>query len=122
VCARLFGSKGSFIPSAPQRELRELTRYRRTLVEERARLLNRIQKTLEDANLKLAAVVTDISGVSARAMLEALLAGQTDPMVLANLARGRLRETREALSQALVGRFKPHHAFMLTNTSAIWIT
>lgn len=106
--------RGSFIPSAPQRELRELTRYRRTLVEERARLLNRVQKTLEDANLKLAAVVTDISGVSARAMLEALLAGQTDPMVLANLARGRLREKREALSQALLGRFKPHHAFMLT--------
>ena len=106
--------RGSFIPSAPQRELRELTRYRRTLVEERARLLNRVQKTLEDANLKLAAVVTDISGVSARAMLEALLAGQTDPTVLANLARGRLREKREALSQALLGRFKPHHAFMLT--------
>ena len=106
--------RGSFIPSAPQRELRELTRYRCTLVEERARLLNRIQKTLEDANLKLAAVVTDISGVSARAMLEALLAGETDPTVLADLARGRLREKREALSQALLGRFKPHHAFMLT--------
>src|SRR5258706_11610871 len=91
--------RGSFIPSAPQRELRELSHYRRTLVEERARLLNRVQKTLEDANLKLASVVSDIMGVSARAMLEALLAGQTDPTILAELARGRLREKREALSQ-----------------------
>lgn len=106
--------RSSFIPSASQRELRELSRYRRTLVEERARLLNRVQKTLEDANIKLGAVVSDIMGVSARAMLEALLAGQTDPVALADLARGRLRDKREALSQALLGRFKAHHAFMLT--------
>jgi len=106
--------RGSFIPSASQRELRELSRYRRTLVEERARLLNRVQKTLEDANIKLGAVVSDIMGVSARAMLEALLAGQTDPTVLADLARGRLRDKRDTLSQALLGRFNAHHAFMLT--------
>lgn len=107
--------RGSFIPDAPQREVRELTRYRRTLVEERARLINRLQKVLEDANIKLSSVVSNIMGVSARAMLEALLAGQTDPVALAELARGRLREKHDQLVQALVGYFKPHHAFMLTD-------
>jgi transposase len=106
--------RGSFIPDAPQREVRELTRYRRTLVEERARLINRLQKVLEDANIKLSSVVSNIMGVSARAMLEALLAGQTDPTALAALARGRLRDKHDQLVQALAGYFKPHHAFMLT--------
>lgn len=106
--------RGSFIPAAPQREVRELTRFRRTLVEERARLINRLQKVLEDANIKLSSVVSNIMGVSARAMLEALLAGQTDPVALAALARGRLREKQTQLVQALTGYFKPHHAFMLT--------
>src|SRR2546428_1946419 len=109
----------SFIPPAAQRELRELTRYRTNLVEERARAVNRLQKTLEDTNLKLGDVATDILGKSARAMLEALLAGQTDPAVLANLARGRLKAKRAQLEEALVGTLKPHHRFMLTEHLAL---
>lgn len=105
--------KGSFIPSAPQRELRDLTRYRTNLVEERARVVNRLQKTLEDTNLKLGDVATDIMGKSARAMLEALLAGQTDPVKLADLAKGRLKAKRAQLEEALVGVLKPHHRFLL---------
>ena len=89
--------RGSYIPPAPQRELRELTRYRTNLIEERARAVNRLQKTLEDTNLKLGDVATDILGKSARAILEALLAGQTDPTVLADLARGRLKAKRAQL-------------------------
>src|SRR3954463_680823 len=95
--------RGSFIPSPAQRHLRDLTRYRTHLVEERARLTNRLQAVLEDANVKLASVVTDIRGASARAMLEALVAGATDPTVLAELARGRLRTKRDALARAVVG-------------------
>jgi transposase len=106
--------KGSFIPPAPQRELRELTRYRVSLMQERARTVNRLQKTLEDTNIKLGDVATDILGKSARAMLEALLAGQTDSVVLADLARGRLKAKRAQLEEALVGTVKPHHRFMLT--------
>ena len=105
--------KGSSIPPAPQRELRALTRYRVSLVQERARAVNRLQKTLEDTNLKLGDVATDIMGKSARAMLEALLAGQTDPEKLADLARGRLKAKRTQLEEALVGTVKPHHRFML---------
>jgi transposase len=104
----------SFIPSAPQRELRELTRYRTSLVEERARIVNRLQKTLEDTNLKLSSVITDLTGVSARAILAQLLAGESDPAVLAELAKGRLRNKRAELEQALVGQLKAHHRFMLT--------
>jgi transposase len=92
---------------------RDLTRYRTHVVEERARLTNRLQTVLEDANVKLASVVTDIRGVSARAILEALCAGETDPAVLAELARGRLRAKRELLAQAVVGRFSAHHAFLI---------
>jgi Transposase and inactivated derivatives len=106
--------RGSFIPSKPQRELRELTRYRSTLVQERARTLNRLQAVLEDANLKLASVVTDIYGVSARAMLEAILAGERDVETLADLARGRLRTKRDQLKEALEGRVTAHHSFLLT--------
>ena len=106
--------KGSFIPPAVQRELRELTRYRTNLVQERARAVNRLQKTLEDTNLKLGDVVSDMMGQSARAMLEALLAGETDPAVLADLARGRLKAKRAQLEEALVGTLKPHHHFLLT--------
>src|SRR5215472_15556414 len=95
------------------RELRDLTRYRTRLVEERARAVNRLQKTLEDTNLKLGDVATDIMGKSARAMLEALLTGQTDPAVLATLARGRLKAKRAQLEEALVGVLKPHHRFLL---------
>jgi transposase len=106
--------RASFIPDQAQRHLRDLTRYRTHLIEERARLTNRLQAVLEDANIKVAAVVTDIRGVSARAILDALIAGETDATRLADLARGRLRAKREALKAAVVGRVLPHHAFLLT--------
>jgi len=106
--------RGSFIPSKPQRQLRELTRYRSTLVQDHARTLNRLQAVLEDANLKLASVVTDLYGVSARAMLAAILDGQRDVETLADLARGRLRAKRDQLKEALAGRVTAHHSFLLT--------
>ena len=105
--------RGSFVPPAPLRELRELTRYRRQLVQEHAREANRVQKVLETANIKLGDVATDVLGVSGRAMLQALIAGERDPERLADLARGALRQKAEALREALVGRFTLHHAFML---------
>jgi transposase len=103
----------SYIPPQPQQELRELTRYRTTLLRERAAEVNRIQKVLEGANIKLASVASDVLGLSGRAMLEAIVAGTTDAAVLANLARGRLRDKRPALEQALSGRVRPHHRFLL---------
>ena len=106
--------RGSFIPAKPQRQLRELTRHRTTLVQDRARVINRLQAVLEDANIKLAAVVTDTRGVSARAMLEALIAGERDVTVLADFARGRLRAKRDQLEEALRGYCTPHHSFLLT--------
>ena len=106
--------RGSFVPATAQRQLRELTRHRSTLVAERARIVNRLQKVLEDANIKLAAVASDITGVSARMMLQALLDGERDSAVLAQLARGRMRAKRDLLEQALCGRMRPHHAFMIT--------
>jgi transposase len=106
--------RASFVPDAPQRALRDLTRQRTHLVQERARVVNRMQKVLEWANIKLAAVVTDVTGVSARAMLEALVAGQTDVTLLADLAQGRLRAKRAELEQALRGTLQAHHAFMIT--------
>jgi transposase len=111
--------KGSYIPSASQRDLRELTRYRVSLVQDRARAVNRLQKTLEDTNLKLGDVATNIMGKSARDMLEALLAGQTDPAALADLARGRLKAKRAQLEEALVGTIRPHHRFMLSEQLAL---
>ncbi len=105
--------RGSFIPPAPQRELREFTRYRISLMQERARTINRLQKTLEGANIKLASVASDITGVSGRGMLEGLLAGQADPKVLAELARGRLRQKRGELERALTGLVQPHHRFLI---------
>jgi transposase len=104
----------SFIPPVGQRELRELTRYRSTFIRERATLVNRVQKVLESANIKLASVASDVMGVSGRAMLEAIIAGQASPTEMADLAKGRLREKREALVKALEGRVKPHHRFVLT--------
>jgi len=89
--------KASFIPPIEQRELRELTRFRSTFVKERATLVNRVQKVLETANIKLASVATDVMGVSGRAMLEAIVQGQIGPESMAKLARGRLREKREEL-------------------------
>jgi len=110
--------RASFVPPAPQRELRELTRYRTSLIEERSRIINRLQKTLEDANLKLASVASDLMGRSARDMLAALLAGEVDPSVLAQLARGRMRAKRDLLEQALQGLLKPHHRFLLSEQLA----
>jgi transposase len=103
----------SFIPPQPIRELRELTRYRTTLVRERAQEVLRVQKLLEGANLKLAAVATDVLGRSGRAMLDALLGGEQDPDTLAELARGRLRAKLPALRQALEGRVRPVHLVQL---------
>jgi len=103
----------SFVPPTWQREVRELTRYRMSLTEERTRLINRLQKTLEDTNIKLASVASDVMGRSARDMLTALLAGEADPAVLAELARGRMRSKRELLSQALHGQLKPHHCILI---------
>ncbi len=108
----------SFIPPRPQRELRDLTRYRTTFVRARATLVNRVQKALEDANLKLASVATDIMGVSGRAILAALLAGEADPTVLAELAKGPLRKKRPQLEQALRGHLRPHQSFVLTELLA----
>lgn len=105
--------RGSFVPPAPIRELRELTRYRRQLSEEHAREANRVQKVLETANIKLGDVATDVLGVSGRSMLKALMAGEPDPEVLASLARGMLRQKILALREALAGRLTEHHAFML---------
>lgn len=108
----------SFVPPVAQREVRELTRYRISLVEERSRTINRLQKTLEDTNIKLASVASDVMGKSARDMLTALLAGEVDPSILAELARGRMRSKRDLLSQALQGRLKPHHRFLLSEQLA----
>jgi hypothetical protein len=107
--------RGNFVPPRPQRELRELTRYRSSLIGERARLVNRMHKVLEDSNMKITSVVTDITGVSGRAILNALLQGQRDPQVLAELARGRLRAKRDQLVQALQGTLREHHCILLTN-------
>lgn len=105
--------KPSRVPEREQRELRELTRYRTALAQERAAAVNRLQKTLEGAGIKLASVATDITGISARQMLEALVGGQTDPRALAELARGRLRAKLPALERALAGRFGAHHRFLV---------
>jgi transposase len=105
--------RGSFIPPEPIRDLRDLTRYRKTLTDERVREVNRLQKFLEAANIKLSSVATDVMGVSGRAMLEALVSGSTDPQVLSELAKGRLRKKLPELRKALQGRFRPHHRFMV---------
>ena len=104
--------RGSFVPPQPIRELRDLTRTRTAIVRERAREYQRLEKLLEDAGIKLTSVATDISGASGRAMLEALIAGERDPAVLADLAKQRLRVKIPALTEALTGRFGPHHAFL----------
>ena len=110
--------RGSFVPPAPIRELRDLTRYRKVLVQERTRAANRLHKVLQDAGIKLASVATDILGVSGRAMLGALVEGTSDPNALADLARGSLRKKLPALREALVGRFRPHHAFLVAQLMA----
>ena len=110
--------RSSFVPPAPIRELRDLTRYRKVLIQERTRDANRLHKVLEDAGIKLASVASDVLGVSGRAMVEALVSGTTDPTVLAELARGTLRKKLPALRQVLAGRFRPHHAFLVSQVLA----
>jgi transposase len=105
--------RASFVPEPQIRDLRELTRLRARTVQELSRIANRIQKVLEDANLKLAAVASDPLGVSARAILKALAAGQADPKALAQLAKARLRNKIPELEQALVGRVREHHRWLL---------
>ena len=105
--------RGSFIPSTLLRELRDLTRYRTKLTDERKSEINRLQKVLEDANLKLASVASDVMGVTGRAILNELVQGHTDPTTLAALAKGRLRQKRDLLEKALTGRLQPHHRFLL---------
>jgi transposase len=102
----------SFVPPPWQRELRDLTRYRRTLLHERTREKQRVEK-LEDTQIKLSAVVSDMFGVSGRQMLEALIAGQRDPKVLAQLAQGRMRSKLGVLAEALTGHFRAHHGYRL---------
>ena len=103
----------SFVPPKPQRELRDLTRQRANLVRDRTQTLNRLQQVLEDANVKLTSVVSDVNGVSALAMLRELVAGHTAPNALAALARGTLRKKTAELEAALTGRFNDHHRFLL---------
>jgi transposase len=103
---------GSFVPPAPIRGLRDLTRSRTAITRERGREVQRLEKLLEDAGIKLSSVASDIVGVSGRAMLEALIGGQRDPAVLADLAKRRLRAKIPALTEALTGRFTAHHAFL----------
>src|SRR6266571_5431020 len=100
----------SFVPPAEIRRLRDYTRLRIDLVEDRSRQVQRLEKLLEDALIKLSTVATDIMGVSGRAMIDALIAGERDPHVLAELARGRMRVKRAPLVEALTGRFDDHHA------------
>src|SRR5437867_10980130 len=103
----------SFVPPKPIRELRDLTRYRKALVQERTREAQRLHALLEDAGIKLSSVASDTLGVSGRLMLEALVGGTHDPEVLADLAKGQLRRKLPALREALEGRFGAHHALLL---------
>ncbi len=105
--------RDSFVPPRAQRELRDLTRQRTALVEDKSRVVNRIQKTLEDANIKLSSVASDVMGASGRDMIRALINGQEDPVVLADLARKRLRAKIPELREALKGGVREHHRFML---------
>lgn len=104
--------RASFVPPEPIRQLRDLTRYRTVLAEERTREAQRLEKELEDAGIKLSSFATDILGISGRAMLEALIRGERDAQVLAEMARGRMRSKIPDLVQAMIGRFGEHHAFL----------
>jgi transposase len=110
--------RGSFVPPVEIRELREVTRYRRQLTEERARETQRLQKVLEDANVKLSSVASDVLGVTGRLILDALCAGERDPETLAAMARSRLRSKIDDLRQCVPGRFNSHHAAMVTEIVA----
>jgi transposase len=106
--------KASFVPGAPQRALRDLVRYRTALIGERSREINRVQKVMEDANLKLSSVASDVMGVSAREMLAQIIHGQDDPQVLAELAKGRMRSKIAELERALTGQVQTHHRLLLS--------
>jgi transposase len=110
--------KASFVPDRPQRELRELTRYRTALIRERTAAVNRLQKTLEAANIKLGSVASDVLGASGRQMLQALVAGTTDPVALADLAQGTLRDKLPQLERALAGRVGAPQRFLLAQQLA----
>jgi transposase len=105
--------QGSYIPNRDQRELRELTRYRRSLIEERSREVNRMQKVLEGANIKLSSVASDITGVSGRAMIKALVDGVNDPKLIAQLAKRSMKKKIDELERALNGLIGPHQRMML---------
>ncbi len=110
--------RASFIPPAPIRELPDLTRYRKTLIQERTQEINRLQKVLETGNVKLAAGVSDVLGKSGQAMLDAFVGGTTDAQVLADLALGRLRKKLPELREALEGRVQSHHRLLLKHILA----
>lgn len=110
--------RGSFIPPQPIRDLRDLVRYRKTLIQERSREINRVQKVLETANIKLSSVASNVMGVSGKAMIEALISGEQDPEVLAELARGTLHKKIPALREALLGRVDAHHQILLKHLLA----
>ena len=107
--------KGSFVPARNQREQRELTRYRRNLIEERSRVVERMQQVLEGANIKLSSVATDITGASGRSMLEAMINGVSEPNTLAEMAQGRMRKKKAALEEALNGLIGEHQKMMLAS-------
>ncbi|MGH2885868.1 MAG: IS110 family transposase [Solirubrobacteraceae bacterium] len=103
----------SFVPERPLRELRDLVRYRKAKIQERTREVQRVEKTLQDAGIKLSSVASEVLGVSARKMLDALISGTHDPAILAELAKGALRKKIPALKEALQGRFTGHHALLV---------
>ena len=110
--------RGSFVPEKPIRDLRDLTRHRKILIQERTREANRLHKVLQDSGIKLSSVATDILGVSGRAMIEALVDGKADPIALAELAKGKLKKKLPDLQKALTGRFRSHHAFLVSRILA----
>ena len=110
--------RASFIPPVEQRDLRDLVRHRSNFIRERVNLVNRVQKVLESANIKLASVASDVMGVSAKAMLAAIVEGNSTPELMAQLAKGAMREKRELLVQALCGRVRPHQRFILAQLLA----
>jgi transposase len=107
--------RGSFVPDRPQRELRKLTRYRTSLIQERSAEVNRLQKTLEGANIKIASVATNIMGVSGREILAAMVEGRVDVVAMAQLAKGKLRKKLPELEQALEGRMGAHQRFLISH-------
>ena len=111
--------RASFIPPVEQRDLRDLTRHRSNFVRERVNLVNRVQKVLEGANIKLGCVASDVLGVSGRAMLGAIVDGNSSPELMAKLAQGTLRQKQDLLVEALEGRVRPHHKFILAQLLGI---